>query len=97
MSLNKVAEIRGETEIGGRWGLSWRRRPPNVPIRPPQCQTRGAAPESLPLPLITTGGLFTGGTCSSGHQFRICELRQPDPLPPYESESVDAALRSYPQ
>ena len=30
-----MAEIRGETEIGGRWGMSWRRRLPNVPIPSP--------------------------------------------------------------
>ena len=38
-----MAEIREETEIGGRWVMSWQRRPPSVPI-PSQCQTRGAAP-----------------------------------------------------
>ena len=29
-----MAEIRAETEIGGRWGMSWRCRPPYVPTEP---------------------------------------------------------------
>ena len=31
-----MAEIRGEIEIGGRWGMPWRRRPPQCtdPVLP---------------------------------------------------------------
>ena len=42
-----MAEIRGDPEIGIRWSMSWRHRPPQDadPVPPPlQYQDPGAAP-----------------------------------------------------
>ena len=62
-----MAKIRGETEIESRWGMSWRRRPPKVPIPSPPpnvklvvqpllpSSERGARPE---LARILSDGLL---------------------------------------